>query len=136
MKTALEVWIAVGIFIFWMLHPHEDRREPPKTIDSGEQLLSYELFDKSKVTMSEVRDRFKHDIYGFGIFTEMASVINHYSREGFIRYLHFGREEDDNMCYVSVLLCVLLNLPYQHLWEAGYMQKKYALQLIEAVEVK
>lgn len=124
----------VVAFILVERRKYVDKGPAPEKILSDEQFIAYRLFSKSIVEEFNVRAYIRMDFLDQEIITALTELINYYSKEGFLRYLEYGEEEDDNKRFASVVLCKLLHIQYWNLWDNGYMRKRDANLIIDEIE--
>ena len=68
------------------------------------------------------------------IVTSTVVFLNEYSREGFLRELENGKAVDDNMRHAAVLVCKLINIPYEKVWQNGYSDEKVVNLIVETLD--
>lgn len=103
---------------------------------SGEASIGDTYFGDANVDIAFIRDRLH--INGSMVSDEIVSsvlmFINSYSREGFLRLLNGGQVVDDNVRYGAVLVCKLIDIPYESLWENGFIDEGVASVIMDTLE--
>lgn len=91
--------------------------EEPFTLDTLEKVLEPEL-----IWVQE------------DVLEELLYFLNEFSKAGFERLLADGYINDSDVQDAAVLVCFLLSIPYEKLWEHGFMQQDVAEALIQEIE--
>lgn len=89
----------------------------PFTIDTLEKLLEPEL-----IWVQE------------DVLEELLYFFNEFSKAGFLRLLADGYINDSDVQDAAVLVCFLLSIPYEKLWENEFMKQDVAEALIQEIE--
>lgn len=115
-----------------------DKGPRPLTKDSlaGEKYIADEFFGVSDLTTDEVRARIGEEVaetIGESAVADLRLIINMYSIEGVHRDLEYANEEYDHARRAMVVACWMFGVPYDELFDNGYMTKDEAQPIIDVL---
>lgn len=104
--------------------------------DAGEKSIASEYLDSATIDSAFVREKLYVDgsKVSDAVINNVVSLANTYSREGFLRVLENDAPIDDNVRYAAVLMCKLINVPYEKLWANGFVDESVANVIMETLE--
>lgn len=102
----------------------------------SEKLIYVEFFDGERFTLDTLEKVLNPELYWVqeDVLDELLYFFNEFSKEGFERLLADGPFGDSDVEDAAVLVCFLLSIPYEKLWEHGFMQRDRAEELIQEIE--
>lgn len=110
----------------------------PTTVDT---LADEEVLVKSKYGQSDITSEGVVALLGEGfdwvsdiVIADIAVVLNYYSYEGVMRTLESGYvEELEAAAQAMVIVCHMIEVPYENLWTNGYMSQDAAEAVIAQI---
>lgn len=113
--------------------------EPNKWLneESGEKAISSGKFDGGIASEDAIREMLH--VSGAQVSSEVVTcavtMLNTYSKEGFIRYIEDKDSARDMITQsASVLVCRILGMKYEQLWESGFMEQPIVETIVEVLD--
>lgn len=101
----------------------------------GEQLMSEVMFSTDYVGESDflagIPEQYRNLHEGVLYITRWW--FNSYSREGFIRMVSSSKPEIEEELSAAVLVCTLADIPYEYLWQGGFMSESEAKSIMSVL---
>lgn len=100
---------------------------------AGERYICEEFFDVRSLNSDDVVGLIGEEIsdyIGPSATADLGLILSMYSIEGLHRDLAYGDESYEAARKAAVVACWLLSIPYEELWENGYMPEEDAQEII------
>lgn len=118
-----------------------DEEEGPVIIpnidtEAGELSIAEDYFGDVSLDTAFLRERLYVDNTQISdeVILNTLNFLKTYSREGFLRALDYSEAIDGNTRYAAVMVCRLINIPYEKLWAHHFVNESIVLSVVELLD--
>ena len=118
-----------------------DEEEGPVIIpnidtEAGEISIAEDYFGDVSLDTAFLREQLYVDNTQISdeVILNTLNFLKTYSREGFLRALDYSEAIDGNTRYAAVMVCRLINIPYEKLWSHHFVNESIVLSVVELLD--